>query len=158
MMKRNDSEFSGSVTQSSTSESKKERTMVLNVRNANDVTVVSVAKELVGTEGARLREVVHGLTLSAKSPGRLIVDLNKTERVDTLGLSALMSLAHIAGDGSAVLVSSNPYISEILRIVRIGGIVNRFASEPDAVKWIDRVRPVSKAPSHRQAVTEVAAG
>lgn len=78
---------------------------------------------------AELREILE------KGRSRLVLDLSSLRRIDSTGLSALLSVLKAArgAGGDVVLLSPSASVVSVLRLTRLDQILEAFDDEPAAL-------------------------
>jgi anti-sigma B factor antagonist len=108
--------------------------MKLNVRNENDVTVISPAGSLVlGPAEDAMNDMVTRLLLGGRT--RLVVDLGEVKRVDSSGIECLLVASQRAreqgGDVRLARVSSR--FQTLLDIAQLTKVLHIYPEVADAI-------------------------
>src|SRR5262245_12588840 len=108
--------------------------MKLDVRNENDVTVISPAGSLVlGPAEDAMNETVRRLLGNGRT--RLIIDLGGVKRIDSSGIECLLVACQQARDrgGDARLACVPPRFQTLLDIAHLTGVLKIYPEVADAV-------------------------
>lgn len=96
--------------------------------------VIKLVGELDVYTSPQLKEEIVRLT--RQGTGRLVMDLNEVEYLDSTGLGVLLGAARRASerDGSLTLVCDNSRIRRIFELTGLGKVFRICASEAEALK------------------------
>jgi anti-sigma B factor antagonist len=107
--------------------------LALHHRQVGEVTVVSCRGRLVaGDESAAFQQ--HVDRLLAMSP-RLVLHLAAVDFVDSAGLGVLVRYFIRAqnAQGGLTIAAVSPRVAEVLRVTRLDGVLQPYATEADAI-------------------------
>lgn len=96
-----------------------------------DVVVVHTPEDLAGEQAERIEGFITGLDRS-----RVVLDLDNSETIDSLGLTALLNGQERLRErqGDLKIATTNPVNRKILEITRLDRQLDVFESVLDAVK------------------------
>lgn len=113
--------------------------MKLNVRDQNDVTVISPTGSLVlGPSEDAMNETLNRLISEGRT--RLIIDLGGLKRIDSSGIECLLVASQRARDlgGDARLARVPPRFQTLLDIAHLSGVLHIYPEVADAVSSYTR--------------------
>ena len=107
--------------------------VVLACRSAGPVEVVSLSGTLDAWAEPEVRAALQEVLASGRS--RVVLDLSGLKRIDSSGLSALLSVlkAARAAEGDVVLLSPSSAVVSVLRLTRLDQILETFYDEAAAL-------------------------
>ena len=102
-------------------------------RTAGPVEVVSLAGTLDAWSEPEVRASLRSVLDAGKR--HLVLDLSALKRIDSSGLSALLSVlkAARAAGGDVVLLSPSAVVASVLRLTRLDQILEAYDDEGEAV-------------------------
>ncbi len=113
--------------------------MKLDIRDENDVTVISAAGSLVlGPAEDVMNETVRRLIVDGRT--RLIIDLGAVKRIDSTGVECLLTTCQRAREsgGDARLARVSPRFQTLLEIAHLTEVLKIYPEVADAVSSYTR--------------------
>ena len=108
--------------------------MKLEVRNENDVTVITpVGSLVIGSPEQAMNEAVARLLVDGRN--RLVIDAGQLKKIDSSGIETLLIACHRAREqgGDAKLACVNPPFQKLLELAQLTTILKIYPDVPDAV-------------------------
>lgn len=102
-------------------------------RTAGSAEVVSLSGTLDAWSEPATRDALKAILGEGRN--RLVLDLSRVRRIDSSGLSALISVLKSArsAQGDVVLLSPSPAVVSVLRLTRLDQILEAFDDEAAAL-------------------------
>lgn len=113
--------------------------MKVDVRNENDVTIISPAGSLVlGPAEHAMSETVTRLIIDGRT--RLVIDIGGVKKIDSSGIETLLTACKMARDrgGDAKLARVAPRFQTLLEIAHLTSVLEIFPEVADAISSYTR--------------------
>jgi anti-sigma B factor antagonist len=108
--------------------------MKLEVRNENDVTIITpVGSLVIGTPEQAMNETVARLLAEGRI--RLVIDVGEVKKIDSSGIETLLIACSRTRErgGDAKLARVTPSVQRLLELAQLTSILKIYANVPDAV-------------------------
>jgi anti-sigma B factor antagonist len=113
--------------------------MKVDIRNENDVTVITPAGSLVlGPAEDAMNAAISRLITDGRT--RLVIDIGGVKRIDSSGIETLLTACKMARDrgGDAKLARVAPRFQTLLEIAQLTSILEIFPEVADAISSYTR--------------------
>lgn len=115
----------------------------MNVRQADDVSLVDVTGRLTSFESKAFREMIVDLLKHGQT--NIVLNLTGLEYLDSSGIGELVQnyLRVVKRGGAMKVVGLAPKVEEILKITQLYQVFPEFPDEASAVESFSRIRSTS---------------
>jgi anti-sigma B factor antagonist len=106
----------------------------VNVRQADDVSLVEVVGRLTSFEAKAFREMIHGLLKQGQN--NIILNLTGLEYLDSSGVGELVRnyMTVVKKGGAMKVVGLAPKVEEILKVTKLYQVFPEFPDEASALE------------------------
>ena len=112
----------------------------VNVRQADEVSLVEVTGRLTSFESKAFREMIHGLLKQGQTS--IVLNLTGLEYLDSSGIGELVRnyLSVVKKGGAMKVVGLAPKVEEILKVTQLYQVFPEFPDEASALESFSRPR------------------
>lgn len=118
---------------------------IIQIRQADKVTLVDVSGRLTSFEGPAFREAIHRLLREGNH--NIILNLTGLDYLDSSGIGELVGnyLSVVKKGGAMKVVGLAPKVEEILKITQLYRVFPEFPDESSALESFPQSQPNSRA-------------